>query len=434
MRHIRCQCGSDPATCVTFPQAFPEDWRTMDVQHSLFRAFSRQGAAAHELVVTERRQFPFKLFRLLVEPGLQTELVESCAPSRDDFTAGFLEHFAGRLLCEEAMMELTVLALAITTTTARLESINATIRRRVTILGTQTHPPSLDTVSAEFILGKFRRKLTFSRCPPGHKSHGKLNRQAKVGKPAGQAPPDGTKRRRGGGGGAWRAFTHVRCRGGARPDFRALADEFRSLTPAERQVFVDLGRLAVISHRAGGRGFGSSSTAAPAALRDDAARRDADAESTAFALVPYAADNAAVLVPFEDISSALKGARIGARAHRKLRRQSLHTEAEHLRGWLATEGIRCRDRAAAALSFIAPNVMSFAGAPAAAKALWLHMCCPVDVEVPRALGLRKKPAFKQQLEALKELWQRRHDIIFEHEQDALPDERPRFRQRSSSCD
>eukprot|EP00971_Amphidinium_carterae_P340667 6479120-Amphidinium_carterae.2 len=70
-----------------------------------------------------------------------------------------------------------------------------------------------------------------------------------------QADAAGKRR---GGGGPWRAFLHMRSRGGTKlsgDSIRDLAAEYKLLTAEQKQEFVQLGRLATKAHKLGGASF-----------------------------------------------------------------------------------------------------------------------------------------------------------------------------------
>lgn len=145
--------------------------KVVDFRHQMFKLLSRQGASCHELVISRRSQFPFRLFCLLLQSDSECKVSESCESSRDGYSASFLSHHAGKLDDRQTLMELVVCVIVLRTSIVRIESLNATIRRHLTAAAVQCKTPSLAFVSAEFFLGKIRRRLRALRQPPGSHQH-----------------------------------------------------------------------------------------------------------------------------------------------------------------------------------------------------------------------------------------------------------------------
>lgn len=412
-------------------EAFPDDWRTVEVRNRLFRMVSRQGAAAHELVATVNKQYPYKLMRLAVEPEVAGEIEASCESSLDGYSSAFLKAFAGQLNSSDALAELSLLVLASRTNTVKLESLNATIRRHLTVMSVQTKKPSLATVSSEFMLGQLRRRAVELSYPAGHPLHWARRVRGKAGKLKGGGAAAIEKKRRGGGG-PWRAFVSSRCRGVAKALFKALGAEYRALSPADKVAFQELGALGTLAHRHGGTSFGLAARALGAELaKDDFAHRAAQFKETD--VVPYATSSKALAIPSAEFVSKLRRCAADVRVFRKIKRQSLQSKAEALCAWGQREGIVRRDSLMCMLPGLARHVNNFSASPFGRGVLLIDWNCRCDLEVPRFAGLRKHDACAQVFNLLSARWARKHDLLFHHSLPPLESERAPAASTKPSC-
>lgn len=157
--HLDKRCMDDLASAQDDREgmsAWPPHWATLRVQHLLFRLFSRQGAALHERVVRKHKGFPFRLFRLLVDPEARQDIESACRQSQDPFTAEFTQRYSDDLMPDDAQAELLAISIFSRPSTVRLESLNASIRRRLLAVSTQVTRPHLANLSADVLLGKTR--------------------------------------------------------------------------------------------------------------------------------------------------------------------------------------------------------------------------------------------------------------------------------------
>ena len=222
---------------------WPHGWKAMDTRNTLFRMFSRQGAAVKEFLVTKHRSCLYTLFRLLVDPSADMQLRATCEPIRDEYTASFMEAYNDNLTSADALLELAMVVMSARTSTVHLESSNATLRRRLVLASTQVTKPELHTLSAEFLLGKLRRRQFEAKFPAGHRRHWDKSHH----------PKKETPKKRGGGGGAWRAFLRKKRMNIANP---ALSREYHALSHAEKAALVQSGSVAMMAHRYGLPSFG----------------------------------------------------------------------------------------------------------------------------------------------------------------------------------
>lgn len=180
-------------------ECWPSSWISIRSRHRLCRMISREAAAVHELLLVKHQKFPFRLFCLATDHSLVQEIEGSCESSRGKYTAQFLQKYAGRLLDGDAQAELAAIVLFGRASTVKLESLNASIRRRLFAVSTQVAKPRLAVLSAEVLLGRVRTRHLERRFPAGHKMARKARSRKYM-----KAGGDGKKKRRGGGG-AWRA-------------------------------------------------------------------------------------------------------------------------------------------------------------------------------------------------------------------------------------
>ena len=223
--------------------SWPPLWRTVETQALLFRLLSRQGAAVKELLVCKHRSFPYRLFNILRDPDAAEDVLRSCPPSRDAYTASFLEAHRDDLSSPSALAELAAVVVNASTCTLSLESSNASVRRIFFVSSQQVSMPVMESVSAEFVLGKLRRRSWERMHPAGHRQHwGKRDGRERGDHSAEEAP----KQVRGGG--AYRAFlseTDLAI------DDPRLKDMYSALSDDERARLDQKGRLATAKHRLG---------------------------------------------------------------------------------------------------------------------------------------------------------------------------------------
>ena len=196
-----------------------------------------------ELLVVKHRSCRYMLFRLLVDPMVEAELLATCASSRDMYTRSCMETYASDLSSQEALLELAMVVMNAKTSTVHLKCSNATLRRRFVLASTKVVTPELHSISAEFMLGKLRRRTYEAKVPPGHRSHREKTTAQNM----------ETPRKRRGGGGAWRAFLRKKGKNVADPN---LSLEYRALSDAEKAELMDAGSLAAKAHKYGLPSFG----------------------------------------------------------------------------------------------------------------------------------------------------------------------------------
>ena len=225
--------------------SWPAHWRTMETQSLLFRLLSRQGAGVKENLVVKHRDFPYLLFRLLGDDSSAKEEIESrCDSSKDAYTESFFAYFGDDIESPAALSELAMIVTSASTNTASLESSNASLRRRMNATGVQVNLQHLEHTSAEFYLGKLRRRGWEAKFPAGHEMHWKAATAyaKKDQKPKGDS--DGPSR---GGGGPWRAFLSERGLYASAEASRL----YRALPDHEMERLRKIGEIRTDQHRYG---------------------------------------------------------------------------------------------------------------------------------------------------------------------------------------
>ena len=206
---------------------------------------------------------------------------------------------AGKVGCGDCLSELASIAMMARTSTVRLESLNASIRRRLIATSTQVATPHLGSLSAELALSKMRTRLLENELPPGHRMHNA--RQA-------CATHYATTRRhhrRRGGGGAWRAYISKETKGRAKAHFAALGERYRSLPQDENRCLHNLSRAAALAHAAGGAAFGPRQRAIHA--DEQVAQAEALAIRGTYALLSVrAADDRALRASAQELPVAIR--------------------------------------------------------------------------------------------------------------------------------
>lgn len=391
-------------------KVFPESGLTVQTQHLAFRLWSKEGAAFYQLVLTKNRSFPRKLFRLLLEPPPIQEIIGSCASSRDEYTQSFLDTFGDDLSGEAAMSELVALAIAARSSIARIESLNATVRRHLVASCVQAKRPDMPTVSAEYMLGRIRRRELQLKAPSGSRVH--LRKVIKK-DGCGKLPALRDRGRRGGGG-PWRAFVSKRCRGIRRAAFAELSSEYNALSKEELASLDQEGLCGTIAHRLGGAAFGLRDRQASRLAQRLASRERAAALSRA--LTAVFEQTTALAMSSTSFESKLRKLRADIRIHRKLRREIADADAEAVAAFRALPGVVARDRFVTAAPGLARDAVSLTGDPAVGVESSLLWCMPLGMMVPRLLATHGVGRTSPLMLSLLEEWEEHHQSVLHHQQ------------------
>ena len=208
----------------------------------MFRLLSKQAAVVFHLLVSCHTTFPFRMFRLLEEPGLAADIrlqFRNCPGSFDEWSKSFMDYYED-IASMEALLELAVLVILGRTSTVKLEAFNAKLRKILKSRSNQVKAPRLGDISNEFMLSRIRvregglwkrvwTEWKGQRNDADSKQRTCVRKKLKRRK-KGNAKIE-KKKKRPGGGGAWRAYCSKKCRGVAKGVWKALAVEFKRLSP-----------------------------------------------------------------------------------------------------------------------------------------------------------------------------------------------------------
>ena len=213
-----------------------------------FQCLASGVAALHALLRQVHSGMPFQFFRLLLQ-GRVDDIHKWPACLRDSLCAALLEKFPtpDALRSPECQAICEGLMLCYDCDIADIECRHAQTRDH-TKTRASAWVPSLETLAAKFAL----RSANYERYNP---------------------EPEPTKfrapkeKKKTCGGGAWRAFVHQQCQGFrfTRDAIEQLAEEYKCLSAAERELLSSAGSLATLAHRAGMPSFGARQPRGPSA-------------------------------------------------------------------------------------------------------------------------------------------------------------------------
>ena len=220
------------------PKAVPEEHQTRNHRNLFFCMATKGACAVHQIVRVMHSSFPYRMF-LALHRGW-AELCEESECMLDELSSNFLKHFTKNEHREDATVALEALAICSAVDVAEIECRHAT-NRDLTMLRGSGWVPSLGIVSAKFACGIFKPGRARARRKVKNKILKKKSRP----------------------GGAWRAFLSERLSGSLWKEERPgasrmslLAEEFRSLSAADKAYFVEIGQLATIAGQHGHKPFG----------------------------------------------------------------------------------------------------------------------------------------------------------------------------------
>ena len=260
--------------------ALPLNARNNAFKVLAFRLLARLAGAMHLLLRLHRQLFPFKLFQLLacapserlekakeilaepeclLDPGSKKVLAEYATPEK---------------LSEDGFPILQALASMTEIDVVSIETRHAAVRRLL-MSRQQTWGFAFEDICAEHLCRQYRTQL--------HGQRAKKKKRAKRPKKRRAAPKSSGKKRarrqvpnkpaETRSGGAQRAFMHLKLQEVPKHEwkrsrseiFRRVGQEFRALTPEQRDHYHELGEAAKISKRVGGPGFAPSLASAASA-------------------------------------------------------------------------------------------------------------------------------------------------------------------------
>lgn len=143
----------------------PELWRilppsslTVSFQALAFRMLSRAGCSVHQLLRHPHKKMPFQLFRLLDDPSLSGELLRIPQCMWDAWSKKLLAQHP-TLEGDDLLNKLALVGHLAWKDISRVEAKHATVRRVLKLSSTQTHPTTLEELSAQWCFLQARRAL-----------------------------------------------------------------------------------------------------------------------------------------------------------------------------------------------------------------------------------------------------------------------------------
>eukprot|EP00971_Amphidinium_carterae_P024478 482618-Amphidinium_carterae.1 len=230
---------------------FPTAALNVHFRNTMFQLLSRTGGCLEYYFVLPHKSYPVKLFRLLHEPELWSELLLDKTCMFDVWSANLIDK------CRHADVSVIIHILMahaqqLSTNIFVTETLHASIRRAVTLSSTQTWTGDFAYVSALWVCQTLRNGVA-SKLVRSRNFQKPMQRERRRKVAAGK--PTVTR-----GGGAWRAFLHKRCRGQqGTPDFSALAREYAAEKCKSDQDLHRLGYLAKVARKYMGKQYGRTS-------------------------------------------------------------------------------------------------------------------------------------------------------------------------------
>ena len=231
--------------------------KSQRAQAHLFKLAVRGASAAYQLLHARHRNWPYRLWGML-RPGGDTADRLAAAPdcTLDDYSKSYKDYHGAGLGGEAGMRELQVVGQMADTDTASTERLHSVNQRRAKFQ-VWTHRPDLASMSSWFLSNGHCRQTTDFSLHRGRS--GSDTRAIDGGSGSGAVLPVDQKKKSRGGGGAWRAYVHVHAKDRIMdgPAWSELARGYRSLSPAGRKRYDEMGDSAADVHRAGARSLGA---------------------------------------------------------------------------------------------------------------------------------------------------------------------------------
>lgn len=213
--------------------------QTLAMRGLAFRMLSSAEALVYETIGMQHKTAPVKLFGMLADHRVASEVLQLKPCMLDPWAAGFVKQHAedpdGGLLSPIALAKLRLIASLAKVDISTIEAKHAAIRRRV-VARYHTHPEPLAEVSGEWVCSRRRSAVqSTSRradgnagdaCSSGHTQSAKRSKR----------------------GGPWKAFVREQTFGTSGNAFRTkgaeLAAAYRDLSAEERAKYEHRGQLA----------------------------------------------------------------------------------------------------------------------------------------------------------------------------------------------
>lgn len=233
-------------------ELMPQDSHREDVSTLAFRVLSRQGGLIEQLLMDGHRRYPFRLFTALLSEREAERLSADPQCIKDQFSSQWC--MRNDMRSAEGKAILAALAMMIRCEIAAIESLHASMRRVIQVMGMHTYAPAFASVSARWSAARFAPKEGKKKASPT------VSATSSAGDADVASEASGGKRTKGGGG-PWRAFVYREsCGERGVPDLRQLADRYHELDQAQREQLQVQGARATRQHRLDphGRSFGVS--------------------------------------------------------------------------------------------------------------------------------------------------------------------------------
>lgn len=228
----------------SIPYALPSRFFTFSARACLLRMVSALLCTLEASTLRYHRGFPYCLFRIMISYLDAEEIYQMPTCRHDEMSADFFHQFpsVGSSQTPAARAVLESLALSIDVDIADVECAHSGTREFTKQRG-RGHVPTLSEVSAK----------TMCKWVAKHHYIASESAETKTSSDGGgdgdALPPARPKRP--GAGGAWRAFVHKRAKNTRLSPtmMRDLAAEYSQLSAAEKQCFVELGRLMTLEKK-----------------------------------------------------------------------------------------------------------------------------------------------------------------------------------------
>ncbi len=231
------------------------DWQ-QDVAVLAFTMLSRLVCGTHQLLEWRCKKYPYALFAALRGHTDSKKIFETSPCLQDEVTQSLKDMFptADLFASSNCNAFISFLARLAETDIGPIERQHAISRRIIQMRSFATTPVALEALSADWLLRRFVQNnvdvssyrfvesdLDIKRFRDRTKRW--KNMRSKVRK----------MKRKKGGGGAYRAFISAKMKGkkATRQSFQDLAEEYRQLSPGEKQYYSDIGAVATATHRTG---------------------------------------------------------------------------------------------------------------------------------------------------------------------------------------
>ena len=317
------------------------------------------------------------------------------------------------IICYLALLELVLVIIFGRTSSSRIESLNALLRRMLSLA--QTYVPEFKDLSAKFMLSRLRLRARSIANPPGLKQRRRRKKAVQRSK---------GKKRSGGGGGAWRAFVRQRMKGQAKQLFTSLSAEYAALTDEERKALEELGKVATTTHATGNLAFGLTSRSMARLNRRNAANVVRPPPPQ---IVEYDDENV-----LRTLAAHLERVKADVAIAKSISCEKARRDVYDFADWSNSDGVRLRDTLVSVIPAVgrfAPDMHCLAAGVGMKVTTW---CSSVGNDLPRVVALMEKPEHAELREALLEWFEESHKLVSHEDQPEIPSP-PQRRNQKPTC-